>query len=64
LNSNPAAIAPQNLKEAVASAGYDLLIDESENSREEFRNLEQRKHKLLSESGTAVAIFWQFRCLL
>ena len=52
---NPAVITPRNLKEAVASAGYDLLIDESENAREELKNLKQRRHKSL-KIKTTIAI--------
>jgi Cu2+-exporting ATPase len=35
----------QDLKEAVTSVGYDLIIDESDNAREELENLQQRRYR-------------------
>lgn len=47
LEFNPSVITPQDLKEAVTSVGYDLIIDESENAREELENLQQKRYKLM-----------------
>lgn len=60
---NPAVITPQDLKEAVASAGYDLLINESENARKELEDFKQRKHKSL-KNRTTIAIVLAFPLLL
>ncbi|MDP4222652.1 MAG: heavy metal translocating P-type ATPase [Bacteroidota bacterium] len=38
----PSMVQPQNLKEAVTSIGYDLIVDESENAKEELENLQQK----------------------
>ncbi len=43
----PSVVTPQDLKEAVTSVGYDLIIDESENAREELENLQQKRYKLM-----------------
>jgi len=45
----PSVVTPQDLKEAVTSVGYDLIIDESENAREELENLQQKRYKLMKE---------------
>ena len=45
LEFNPLAVSPRDLKEAVTSVGYDLIIDESDNAREELENLQQRRHR-------------------
>lgn len=42
---DPSAVKPPDLKEAVASIGYDLIIDESEQAKEELQDLQQRKYK-------------------
>jgi Cu2+-exporting ATPase len=42
-------VTPQDLKEAVTSVGYDLIIDESENAREELENLQQKRYKLMKK---------------
>jgi len=47
LEFDPSVTTPQDLKEAVTSAGYDLIIDESENAREELENLQQKRYKLM-----------------
>jgi P-type Cu2+ transporter len=52
---NPTVVKPVDLKEAVASAGYDLIIDESENAREELENIQQRRYNSL-KSRTILAI--------
>jgi len=44
---NPTVVKPVDLKEAVASAGYDLIIDESENAREELENIQQKRYNSL-----------------
>jgi Cu2+-exporting ATPase len=49
LEFNPSVITPQDLKEAVTSVGYDLIIDESENAREELENLQQKRYKLMKK---------------
>ncbi len=46
---NPAIVNPQDLKESVTSIGYDLIIDESENAREELENLQQKRYKLMKK---------------
>jgi P-type Cu2+ transporter len=43
----PSVVTPQDLKEAVTSVGYDLIIDESENAKEELENLQQKRYKLM-----------------
>ncbi len=43
----PDSIQPQDLREAVTSIGYDLIIDESEKAKEELENLQQRRHRSL-----------------
>lgn len=43
----PSVVKPQNLKETITSIGYDLIIDESENAKEELENLQQRRYKSL-----------------
>ena len=45
LEFNPLVVSPQDLKEAVTSVGYDLIIDESDNAREELENLQQRRYR-------------------
>ncbi len=49
LEFNPSVVTPQDLKEAVTSVGYDLIIDESENAREELENLQQKRYKLMKK---------------
>jgi len=51
----PSVVKPQELKEAITSIGYDLIIDESENAKEELESLRQRKHKSL-KNRTILAI--------
>lgn len=55
LEFNPSVIRPEDLKEAVSSIGYDLLIDESENAREELGNLQLKRYKAM-KSRTILAI--------
>ncbi len=55
LEFDPSIVKPQDLKEAVTSSGYDLIIDESENSREELENLKQERHRSL-KNRTILAI--------
>ena len=43
----PAVVQPQHLKETITSIGYDLIIDESDNAKEELENLRQLKYKSL-----------------
>jgi len=47
LEFNPALTRPQDLKEAVSSIGYDLIINESENAREELENLQVKRYTLM-----------------
>jgi Cu2+-exporting ATPase len=49
LEFKPSIVKPQDLKEAVTSIGYDLIIDESENAKEELENLQQKKYKLMKK---------------
>jgi len=55
LEFDPSIVKPQDLKEAVTSSGYDLIIDESENAREELENLKQERHRSL-KNRTILAI--------
>jgi Cu2+-exporting ATPase len=43
----PALVKPLNLKEAIISIGYDLIIDESAKAKEELENLQQIRVKSL-----------------
>jgi len=63
LEFNPSVITPQDLKESVTSIGYDLIIDESENAREELENLKQKKHRSL-KNRTMLAIILAIPLLL
>jgi Cu2+-exporting ATPase len=63
LEFNPSIVKPQDLKEAVTSIGYDLIIDESENAKEELENLQQLKHRSLKRR-TIVAIVLAIPLLL
>jgi len=47
LEFNPSVVNPLDLKEAVSSAGYDLIIDESENAREELENIQHKRYASL-----------------
>ncbi len=47
LEFNPSVVNPLDLKEAVSSAGYDLIIDESENAREELENIQHKRYTSL-----------------
>jgi Cu2+-exporting ATPase len=47
LEFNPSVVNPLDLKEAVSSAGYDLIIDESENAREELENILHKRYTSL-----------------
>jgi len=38
-------VQPQDLKDAVTSIGYDLIIDESENAKEELENLQLKRYR-------------------
>jgi Cu2+-exporting ATPase len=49
LEFKPSIVKPQDLKEAVTSIGYDLIIDESENAKEELENLQQKRFKLMKK---------------
>ena len=63
LEYDPSIVKPQDLKEAVTSSGYDLIIDESENAREELENLKQKKHRSL-KNQTILAIILAIPLLL
>jgi len=45
----PSLIQPQNLKEAVTSIGYDLIIDESENAKEELESIQQKAYRSMKQ---------------
>ena len=47
LEFNPSVVKPADLKEAVSSAGYGLIIDESENAREELENIQHKRYTSL-----------------
>ncbi len=47
LEFNPSVVKPLDLKEAVSSAGYDLIIDESEKAREELENIQHKRYTSL-----------------
>jgi Cu2+-exporting ATPase len=49
LEFNPSVVKPQDLKEAVMSVGYDLLIDESENAKEEFESHQLKRYKSMKK---------------
>ncbi|MGB8490377.1 MAG: cation transporter, partial [Bacteroidales bacterium] len=44
---DPVEVKPVNLKEAVTSIGYDLIIDESEKAKEELENIQQKNYRSL-----------------
>jgi len=48
----PSVVNPQSLKESISSIGYDLIIDESENAREELENLQQIRYKSMKTRTT------------
>jgi len=41
----PSEVEPQSLKETVISIGYDLIIDESEQAKEELESLQQKLYR-------------------
>lgn len=43
----PSQLRPEDLKQSIVSIGYDLIIDDSANAREELENLQQRKIRSL-----------------
>jgi P-type Cu2+ transporter len=43
----PSEVKPEDLKESIVSIGYDLIIDESANAKEELENLQQKKIRSL-----------------
>lgn len=45
LEFDQASVQPQELKETVSSIGYDLIIDESENARENLENLQHIRYR-------------------
>ena len=51
LEFNPSIVRPIDLKEAVASSGYGLITDESENAGEELENI---RHKLYTSLKSRV----------
>ncbi len=48
-------VEPQDLKDAVTSIGYDLIIDESENAKEELENLQLKRYRSM-KSRTAWSV--------
>ena len=48
----PSIVTPQSLKELISSIGYDLIIDESENAKEELENLQQIRYKSMKARTT------------
>jgi P-type Cu2+ transporter len=44
---DPRVVKPVNLKEAITSIGYDLVIDESEKAKEDLENLQMRRYRSL-----------------
>ena len=47
LEFNSSVVNPLDLKEAVSSAGYNLIIDESDNAREELENIQHKRYTSL-----------------
>ena len=47
LEFNPSVVKPLDLKEAVSSAGYNLIIDESDNAREELEYIQHKRYTSL-----------------
>lgn len=45
----PSLVQPQNLKEAVSSIGYDLIIDESEHAKDELESLQQKTYRSMKQ---------------
>jgi len=43
----PSQLRPEDLKQSIVSIGYDLIIDDSANAREELENLQQKKIRSL-----------------
>jgi Cu2+-exporting ATPase len=60
---DPSVIQPLDMKEAVTSVGYDLIIDESEGAKEELENLQQKRYKLM-RNRTILAIVLAIPLLL
>lgn len=53
----PAEITPDELREAVVSAGYDLITSDSADAREELASLQMLNHRLLKRKAvTAIAL--------
>jgi P-type Cu2+ transporter len=48
---DPSVIQPQDLKEAVVSIGYDLIIEESDRSKEELENLQQKRYSYAEQDN-------------
>lgn len=44
---DPEVTGPLNLREAITSIGYDLIIDESEKAKEELENLQMKRYNSL-----------------
>ncbi len=50
-------VIPENLREAVVSIGYDLIIDESADAREELETLQQKRYRsLVRRTFMAIAL--------
>src|SRR5690625_4294876 len=45
----PSLTSPEELKAALQSAGYDLMIDESDDAREDLDSLQQKKYENLKK---------------
>jgi len=53
----PAEVTPDELREAVVSAGYDLITSDSEDAKEELASLQMLNHRLLKRKAvTAMAL--------
>ncbi|MBN2665167.1 MAG: copper-translocating P-type ATPase [Bacteroidales bacterium] len=53
----PEKVTPDDLREAVVSAGYDLITSDSEVAREELASLQMLNHRLLKRKAvTAIAL--------
>ncbi len=53
---NPAETSPQQMKEAVQAAGYDILIEDAEEAEQKFEDIHQKELKALRQKTIASVI--------
>src|SRR5690554_774461 len=53
----PSLTSSEKLKQAVQSAGYDLIIDESDKAKESLEQIKEDNYKMLKKRVIATMIF-------